>query len=613
MCGICGYLKRGDLVDKTLIAKMTVELSHRGPDASGFYSDERIELGHRRLKVLDISDDGNQPFYSRDGRYVMVYNGEIYNYQELAKEMDYKALTGCDTEILLEAFVKWGDAFVDKLNGMFAMVIYDRQSGKIHAWRDRFGIKPFYYYWDGLNFAFASELKALFCLPLEKQLDTQSIGDYLFLEYIPSPGSPYAYFHKLGHGSKLVLNDRNLEINRYYDITDKLRVSEEISEKAALVQFTELFHSSVALRNRADVPLGAFFSGGTDSSAVLQAMYLLENDCASFHIGFDDAEVNETNFAIEIASMCGSDLNVIQMKPDELLADLDPVNRGFDSPFAVSSIYPTSKISEIARKEITVALSGDGGDELFMGYGHYRWYRRLKKLDKILGSSARSMLSSALVKAPDRFARISEMIDYGDLKRDWPHIWSQEQYMFSEREINRLMGGQYENQTLRSSWRSICQKTDDEYLRISLFDLENYLPDDLLYKVDMASMAHGLEVRLPFLDHRLVEFAVNLPTELKFKGDMHKIILKKYLEQVLPKSFIYRPKWGFGAPIRNWMKVELKEYVQSRLETDVLNKSNVFDPKEVKELLDQFYSGKSYLNKRIWALVQFVEWHQRYS
>jgi len=611
MCGLSGYYKSSKL-DNSYIKPMAEVLSHRGPDNTGFYEDEIICLAHNRLSILDLSEKANQPFYSSNNKLVMIYNGEVYNYKEIAKELKFETRTNSDTEVVIEAYLKWGDTFVDKLNGMFAIAIYDREKKTLKLWRDRFGIKPLYYYWDGQHFAFASELKALHILPFQKEINQTSLGDYLFLEYIPQPNTILKNFFKLGNGQLLEFNGNNPEISTYYNLLDKVGNNVEINESIALEKFEELFKKSLKYRQISDVPIGAFLSGGIDSTSICYTLSSLNSNLKTFNIGFEDENFDESQFAEQAASLLNTDHSAYHLGADDLLSSLDKVLSQCDEPFAVSSIFPTYKVSELAKQNITVALSGDGGDELFMGYGHYTWYNRLKYLDNSIGKRIRFGSSNILKILPSKYSRVWQLLRYDTISKDWPHIWSQEQYMFSASEINRLTGLPNYNCSLNDSWKEINSKVDDVNLCISIFDLKHYLADDLLYKVDIASMAHSLEVRLPFLDHHLVEFAINLPTAMKIKSNQQKYLLKKYLENKFSKEFTRRKKQGFGTPINKWLNNELKDLTSSYLNPEKLAQDGIFNAPYVKEILNDFYSGKEYLNKRIWALLVFQIWKDKF-
>lgn len=611
MCGIAGFYNSPALKPE-LINAMINNIRHRGPDKQAFYKDDTVSLGHARLKVIDLSDDANQPFYSKNGRYVMVYNGEVYNFRELAAEMRYTPFTSSDTEIILECFQRYGEGFVNKLNGMFAIAVYDKENGELNIWRDRFGIKPLFYYWDGTNFAFASELKALYTLPFQKEINEQSLHDYLFLEYVPQPNTILKNFHKLGNGKQLTVDGKRLRLFTYYELTDKLKSSSELSEREAIEGFEDLFNSSLKYRQISDVKVGSFLSGGVDSSAICSGLKSTGSSIDSFNIGFDNSQYDESIFAREVASELGMKHHHYQLNSDDLLENFENISNYYDEPFAVSSVFPTFKVSQLAKSHITVALSGDGGDELFMGYGHYTWYSRLKNLDSTIGRIGRKTASSLLSCLPSRYARISGLLDYKNLKSDWPHVWSQEQYMFSGAEINRLTSRINYSNSLNNSWQELQKVTDDPLLQISLFDIKHYLTDDLLYKVDIASMANSLEVRLPFLDYRLVEYCINLPSNFKIKHNESKYLLKKYLEKYLPSNLVYRKKWGFGSPIDQWLKHELSFLMDEYLTKDRIKKSGLVDPEIVMELVKNFRNGKHFLYKRIWALIVLEIWLEKH-
>ena len=460
--------------------------------------------------------------------------------------------------------------------------------------------------------AFASELKALYKLPFRKEIDQSSLGDYLFLEYIPQPKTILKNFYKLGNGQRLEFDGKNLELRTYYNLLEKVEPQSEIQEAEALEKFEELFNRSLSYRQISDVPLGAFLSGGIDSTSICFGLNTINNGIHTFNIGFDNENFDESPFATEAASVLNTQHSQYQLGAGDLLSSMDTVLDQYDEPFAVSSVFPTYKVAEMAKKNIGVALSGDGGDELFMGYGHYNWMKRLQYFDGIIGKSLRKSASTVMSALPSRYARISGLLDYQSLSKDWPHIWSQEQYMFKENEVARLLEHPYKNEQLRRSWEQICKRTKDPMLRTSLFDMKHYLTDDLLYKVDIASMAHSLEVRLPFLDHHLVEFAINLPTAVKIKHHQQKYLLKKYLENKFPRDFTRRKKQGFGTPINSWLSNELKELTRSYLNPEILAQQEIFNTPYVQEILDEFYSGKEFLNKRIWALLVFQIWKDKF-
>lgn len=612
MCGITGiYGNFSSLEEK--IKGMNDALQHRGPDAEGYFFDPQrgLALGHRRLSILDLSTHANQPFHSKCGRYVMVYNGEVYNYKEIAQELDVAMTTHCDTEVIIEAYVKWGEAFIHKLNGMFALAIYDKQTFKLQLFRDRFGIKPLFYYFDGKNFGFASETKALFDILGNRELNLEAVKDYLFLEYIPNGQSIFKNVHKLKAGHKLSYTTDGVHVVKYYDLLDKFNPGEK-NEQDSKEELKERIRKSVQMRRISDVPVGAFLSGGADSSLICAVFQEnSDNPINSFNIGFDNAQFDESGYATEVANHLQTNHEMVRASQDESLKMLDHVIDFYDEPFASTSAFPTMLVCEKAKENVTVALSGDGGDELFMGYGYYRWMDRFNKVSSFGGYAARKLTASVLSLMDNRSKRAASVLDYDDPKTAWLHIWSQEQYMFSQKEISQLIGNEYKNQSLLDDWNEISQMDCHFHEKVSLFDIKNYLADNLLYKVDIASMRSSLEVRVPFLDHNVVEMALNLPVDYKIRGNEQKYIQKKILEDYLPSDLIYRQKWGFPAPISDWLKGNLSYLLEKTLNAKVIERQGIFNSPFIKKLKGDYLSGRDFLYRRIWALIFFQLWYKK--
>lgn len=612
MCGIAGLY--GDFQNQKITIKhMMSGLAHRGPDAEGFFFDpaNRLVLGHRRLSILDLSDHANQPFHSKCGRYVMVYNGEVYNYKEVAKSLDVELTTYCDSEVVIEAFAKNGIDFVHQLNGMFAMAIYEKKTGVLHLYRDRFGIKPLFYYFDGVNFAFASESKALLETLKQKKINDQALKDYLFLEYIPGGQSIFDGIHKLKAGHRLTFKDRKIEIDQYYNILDRLN-PQNISERESYDQIKALLKGSVDRMRVSDVPIGAFLSGGADSSLVCALFQeISDQPIHSFNIGFENAQFDESYYAQQVANHLNTHHDRLHATQEESLKMLDDVISYYDEPFAATSAFPSMLVCRKASNKVTVALSGDGGDELFMGYGYYKWMDRFTTVSKFGGYAARKAVATILSSLDNRSRRAAQVFDYDDNESAWLHIWSQEQSMFSQKEISHLLLSDYKNSTLLKDWKEIRSLDCDLYTKISLLDIKNYLADNLLYKMDIASMRSGLEVRVPFLDHNLVEAAINLPTQYKINGRAQKYIQKKILEDYLPKELIYRKKWGFPAPVKDWLHADLNYLFDLTLSKQVLKRQDIFNPNWVQHLVNEFKNGRSYHFNKVWALIFFQLWYKK--
>lgn len=604
MCGICGFLSK-DLFSYQDGEEMTSSLTHRGPDSKGGFSEDTVYLGHTRLSILDLSSKANQPIHSHDGRFVMVYNGEVYNYEELAHEIKLLTPNICyrtnsDSEIVLEAFVRFGSGFIDKLNGMFAMAIYDRIKKELYLFRDRVGIKPLYYFWDGKNLAFSSELKSLTKLKqIPKKTDKKAIAEYLHLGFIPSPLSIYESIKKLDSGCYLKIAGTSFEIFNYWNVFNKIQPEIIQNENFALEKLNELIGRSVKYQLKSDVPFGIFLSGGTDSSLVAAyASKLSDKKVNTFSIGFRESHFDESPFARNISSYLGTDHHELIVSYQDAIPLAEIIISVYDEPFSDSSAIPTLIVSKMARKYVKVALSGEGGDELFFGYGSHIWAKRLSNpISRLLHRP----ISSFLKEIPsNRFKRASTLFRYSDYDTIQSHIFSQEQYCFSKVEINSLLNGNY-NSVLNTDYGKQRMLTPIE--KQALFDFKIYLKDDLLTKVDRASMYYSLETRVPFLDHNIVEFAINLSPGLKLRNGTSKYILKKLLYTQIPEKYFQRKKQGFAIPLKFWLQKELKYLIDNYLGKEVIEQCGIVNYNPVESLKKQFFRGNNYLYNRLWQLI----------
>ncbi len=632
MCGIAGYYSPNGMVRHEDLELMTDKIAHRGPDSQGFFSDNVVGLGHRRLSIIDLSERANQPMVSSNERYVIIYNGEVYNFREIGARMKSKSQgnntvqlkTSSDTEVLLEAFAEYGVDFVHHLNGMFAIAIYDKIAEELYLFRDRIGIKPIYYFWDGRTLVFGSELKAITCLeqiPLE--INRSAITDFLHLGYIPTPQSIYKDIFKLNSGSYLKVNKNGIEINKYWNLRNKITGKMITEKEQAMVKLSDMLISSVQYQMKSDVPFGVFLSGGIDSSLITaQAVQLSSVKVNTFSIGFEENSHNESVYAKSIATHLGTDHHEFIVSYQDAMDLVDTMFNAYDEPFADSSAIPTMLVSKLAKNYVTVTLSGEGGDELFFGYGAYQWARRLNNpLVKLLRKPAQLIFE----QMPNRYKRVAEMLNYSDVSRLRSHIFSQEQYFFSDLEINRIvqpefLGQSMINETFFSD--QILSHHDDTFKRElsvserklsamemqAIFDLQYYLQDDLLTKVDRASMQFSIETRVPYLDHRVVEFALNLSPNLKYHNGISKYILKEILYQYIPKKYFDRPKQGFAIPLLTWLKGGFKYLISDYLNENIVQKHNVVDYEVVKELISKFEGGTDYLYNRIWLLIVLHKW-----
>lgn len=634
MCGLAGTFSTNGFFDADDIHNMTGILTHRGPDAEGFYSDEIVQLGHRRLSIIDLLKRSNQPMFSHDGRYVAIYNGEIYNYSEISprlytssaegKEMHLR--TSGDTEIALEAFVKFGVDFVQLLNGMFVIIIYDTLKKELFLFRDRVGIKPLFYYYDEKNFAFASELKSLLTIKnIKKEINPDAVRQFLNLGYIPAPYTIYKNIYKMKSGYWMKVSADGVVQNCYWSLTTILKNDVITDAEEAMVKLSDLLISSVQYQLRSDVPSGVFLSGGVDSSLITaQAVMLSAMKINSFSIGFEEVSHSEAEYARKIADFLGTNHHEFIVSYKDAIDLIDSMLESYDEPYADSSAIPTMLVSKLARKFVTVALSGDGGDELFFGYGSYRWAHRL---DNPLVYALRKPLSNLLSVFPYRYKRVGKLLDIENRKNLQQHIFSQEQYLFSQSELDDLLRPPYKGTSKKTQHQNI-----DEFLATvknmfgpngtsrsktrkftsmeeqALFDIQYYLQDDLLTKVDRASMKYSLEARVPYLDHRVIEFALNLSPDLKYKNGTQKYILKKILYQYLPRKYFDRPKQGFAIPLGKWLHNELNYLVEEYLSKAIIEKYNIVEFDKVEQMRNQFNSGTDFLYNRLWALIVIHKW-----
>ncbi|MBX2958856.1 MAG: asparagine synthase (glutamine-hydrolyzing) [Flavobacteriales bacterium] len=612
MCGIVGIITKKNVLSENLIQKMTSTLNHRGPDSMGVFVDKNIALGHARLSIIDLSNNANQPMTSHNGRYVMVYNGEIYNYGEIATEIkqnfhvDFR--TSSDSEVILEAFSHYGMSFVEKLNGMFAIAIYDKQLRELFLFRDRIGIKPLHYYNDGEHILFASEIKSIKLVASKLDVNYEAIQLFLHLGYIPAPLSIYNNLNKLEAGHFLKISGNKIEKIKYWSVNEAVSNHTITNEKEAIVKFSDLLSSSVQYQLKSDVPFGVFLSGGIDSSLITaQASAISSVPINTFSIGFTENRFNESEYAKKVANHFNTNHHEFIVSQKDAISLIDRLTDVYDEPFADSSAIPTMLVSSLAKSKVTVCLSGEGGDELFLGYGAYQWARRL---DNPLVQLFRKPIASILDKT-NRFHRHASYFNYPNEQLLNSHIFSQEQYYFSLQEISRMSTNAFRNQLKK--YPELLVKLDEKLKQLNrpinkmekqaLFDLNLYLQDDLLTKVDRASMQYSLETRVPYLDHRIVEFAVNLSPDLKYKNHVTKFLLKEVLYQYIPKEYFDRPKQGFAIPLSTWLKTNLSYLINDYLCESIINKHGIVDYKQVELLKKRYFSGEDYLYNRIWLLI----------
>ncbi|HRN50099.1 MAG TPA: asparagine synthase (glutamine-hydrolyzing) [Anaerolineales bacterium] len=635
MCGICGYLQPGGAPSAQLeqnISRMANAIRHRGPDDDGVWVDPQngLGLGFRRLAILDLSPLGHQPMASADERYVITFNGEIYNYQELRAELQQLGHTfkgHSDTEVMLAAFGQWGiRPAVERLNGMFAIALWDSHERLLYLIRDRLGVKPLYYGWNQGRFFFGSELKALKAHPeFASDINRFAMGQYLRFGYVPAPDSIYTGIHKLQPGSILVVGaqSRDNTPETYWKL-DRVGATNghPRDENQALAELEELLLESVRLRMIADVPLGAFLSGGVDSSVIVALMQAQSSrPIKTFTIGFHEQRYNEAPYAKQIANHLGTEHTELYVTPEEAMAVIPKLPQMYDEPFSDSSQIPTYLVSQLARRDVTVSLSGDGGDELFLGYNRYLWARNIWGSIKWLPRPARAglaqltkLLPAARVDALVAGAGLRSMVpQLGDklqklgsvLAHDGPEAVYEHLVTLWPNPTELMDTSGFENNA-RRKWNYAGDQSFAEWM--SWLDIHTYLPDDILVKLDRASMAVSLEGRVPLLDdHRVVEFAAKLPHSLKHRQGKTKWLLRKLLYKYVPAQLVERPKMGFGVPIDSWLRGPLHEWAEDLLGEDKLRQSGL-NPTPIRQRWQEHVSGGRNWQYHLWNVLMFQAW-----
>lgn len=622
MCGICGivYGDRTRPVDRATLEAMTRLMAHRGPDGEGYYLDGPVGLGHRRLSVIDV-EAGVQPMANEDGTIRLVYNGEIYNFRELAdglKARGHRFATRCDTEVIIHLYEELGTRCLGKLRGMFSFALWDGRTRRLFCARDRLGVKPFFYRCAGGDFIFASGPESILRHPgVERRVDLEALDLYLTYQYVPAPFSIFEGMRKLPPAHFLLLEDGNVTVERYWEVNPEHPL--EIGYGEARERLCELLAEATRLRLVSDVPLGAFLSGGIDSSIVVALMSREGGGpVKTFSIGFDDERYNELPYARMVAERYGTDHHEFIVKPDAV-GLLPKLVRHYGEPFADSSALPNYHVAAISRRCVTVALNGDAGDELFAGYDRYRAFTFVSRLGMAPGAKPLGrMLAPLLARAPrdsvlHRVRRFVELLGLEGPARYLSYV-----AYFGEEERARLYAPRMREAARRFDALGYLRRLyeacrmDDGTARLLFTDLHSYLPEDLLVKVDIATMAVSLEARSPFLDHRVVEFAAALPTRWKLRGREGKRILKDAFADLLPPAILRRGKQGFAVPISRWFRRDLREYLREILLDSSSLGRGYFDPSRVRELVDDHQRGVRDHSYRLWALLALELWHRQF-
>jgi len=624
MCGLSGLFRPEGLrpEDKEKVWRMTRTLIHRGPDEEGFYDDNFIALGMRRLKIIDLVT-GRQPITNEDQSIWTVYNGEIFNFPELRAELERRGhicKTRSDTEVIVHLYEEEGPDFVHHLNGMFAIALWDKKNRRLCLYRDRLGIKPLHYSFlpDGL--IFASEIKALLEAGVDREIDFEALSQFFSLEFIPAPRTIFRKIHKLLPGHRLIYENREIKIEKYWDVVfepDDPARSEDDYAREILHRLRE----AVRMRLISDVPLGVFLSGGLDSSTITSLMKEIEaSPIKTFAIGFREKSFNELHYARLVADYLQTDHQEFIIEP-KLVTELVPRLMNYlDEPLADASVIPTYLISYLARQKVTVALAGDGGDELFAGYDTYKAYRLstyYRRLPRFINIPLRRLIN--LLPASSQRLSFEFKAKKFLLGIDYPpeianYIWwgayppQEKARLFSPQLQEIIKANPYEPVTFHLQ---SC-RAQDPLDRLFYLDLKLYLQDDLLVKVDRMSMANSLEIRVPFLDYTFVEFAARIPNKLKLKGLQTKYILKKAMAGRLPQEIFRRPKIGFDIPLGAWLRGDLKPFVLEVLSPQNLSRHGFFNQAYIEKKLKEHLRGQHNHRQLLWPIIIFQFWYDRY-
>lgn len=605
MCGIVGVISNSRFPEANFHRALR-SIKHRGPDDEGIFESEGVKLGMTRLSIIDI-ERGKQPSFSPDRKLVTLFNGEIYNFRELRINMEtlgHSFSTQSESEVITHLFMEYGSNFVKKLNGMFAIAIWNESTRSLHLFRDRVGKKPLWFSTNKNNFCFASEIKAMLELGIPKNIRKGLIEDTLKYGYSNAPYSPFDNMFQLRPGSALTYHDGETEIEEYWspleqDVT-------EIHESQALEDFNFLFRDSVCKRMNSERPLGVFLSGGIDSSLVTAfASTLSPTKLETFSIGFSEREFDESRYASDVSKILGTNHHELIVRPNSNLV-LEDLRDILDQPFADSSIIPTILLSRFAREYCVVALGGDGGDEVFGGYNRYRFLNQIHQLLHIIPNIAQKIFSR--IDLPDKHQRVIRAVTSENLEQSYDSLMS----LIPQSAIKKLINKDFYAENTKFSDSIIWNNTEFSLLKkMQLSDIRSYLPGDLLYKADIASMSASLELRSPFLDYRLIEFGLRLPDNMKIRNGKSKWLLKESLRSFLPDGLVDRPKMGFGIPRAAWLREPLNEVLREMLLSERTKGRGWFNVSEIRKIVEQHEKGAN-RDSFLWPLLILELWARKY-
>jgi asparagine synthase (glutamine-hydrolysing) len=629
MCGIAGFCDFSKKSSEDILGKMTRALAHRGPDAEGlsFISADNFQLGlgHRRLSIIDLSERGKQPLVKND--ITIIFNGEIYNYQEIKEELiqlGHSFRTGTDTEVIVTAYQAWGMDSIKKFIGMFAYALYDAGKSAFYLVKDRVGVKPLYYFYNDKTLLFASELKSFHSHPsFKKKIDQDALSLYLKYSYIPTPYSIFEHTHKIrpGHYIQFDLKTEEYKEVKYWDVVDAYNQPKlSISYEEAVDETNRILTSAFNYRMVADVPVGVFLSGGYDSTAVTSILqHNRPEKIKTFTIGFKENKFNEAVEAKKIAEYLGTDHTEYYCTAKDAANLLSELPFVYDEPFADNSVVPTILVSQLARKKVTVALSGDGGDEIFAGYNKFN--QAISYTEKI-PSALQSILASGMkIINPNWIPYFSRTYNFNSRYEKMKDIWSTQSpfvalkcisHYITEGETRRLLKGDYKSKETYFDIDSLLNGENETLNKLLAIDYKTFLMDNNLVKIDRAAMSVGLEGREPFLDQRVIEFVSRLPANFKIRNGTTKALLKSVVHKYVPQSLMDRPKMPFIAPLTIWFKDELKELLIDHLSEQTLKKQGIFNVNEVINLRDQYLRGGGVSHQKIWNILLFQLWYSRW-
>ena len=632
MCGISGFIDSRNNSSLEVLQKMTDTLYHRGPDAGGYELLEnnncKVGLGHRRLSIIDLSETGKQPMQFE--HLWITFNGEVYNYIEIKKELqnlNHQFIGHSDTEVILHAFAEWGVACIDKFIGMFAFVIYDTKKEDFFCVRDRAGIKPFYYYWNDELFLFASELKAFHQHPrFKKEINLDAVAAFMQFGNVPTPHCIFNHCHKLkpGHYLHFSLLTSQFSIYKYWDVYDAYNKPKlDISFEEAKIETEKILKSAFDYRMVSDVPVGVFLSGGYDSACVTALLQKNRTEkLKTFTIAVPDIGLNEAPYAKDVAKHLGTDHYEFTCSQKEALDLIEDLPYYYDEPFADSSAIPTTLVCKMARKEVTVALSADAGDEIFAGYNRYDYMmkhgKRLNQVPQFMRKGTAKMMSVIPSnKIPvfknkynfhNRYEKLKGLLHDPSPKNMMLNLSKQ----YTDTQLKQLIYGHFRQLETAYLSDSLAEENYSPLAYMMAIDYQTYLVDDILQKVDRASMTASLEGREPFLDYRVIDWAAQLPDDYKYYKGSKKYILKEIVHQYIPKHLMDRPKMGFAIPIEDWLSHDLKAKVYYYLNKSTIEHQGIFNYLFIDELKQDFYSGKKELAVKLWYVLMFQMWYEKW-